>query len=93
MEIHWINEDYKEGGRVFDSEWEVDEWVDSLYSDFGGCLRTNVGYATPDEKVFLRLSKELPRWAEYTHALSEIHRDTQIVDGRTIYRMWITARA
>ncbi|MFB5192578.1 hypothetical protein [Alicyclobacillus fastidiosus] len=91
MEIEWINEQYKESNRIFDSKWEVEEWVNSLYSDFSGCLRTNVGYATPDENVFLRLSEELPRWAEYTHAQVEIHTDTQIVDGKPLYKIWVTA--
>ena len=91
MEIEWINEQHKEGNRIFDSKWEVEEWVDSLFPDFGGCVRTNVGYATPDEKVFLRLSEELPRWAEYTHSNVGIYTDKQMVGGKMIYKIWVTA--
>ena len=34
MEVHWINGQYQEDERFFDSQFEVYEWTDSLYQDF-----------------------------------------------------------
>ncbi|MEK3748322.1 hypothetical protein NYE25_08760 [Paenibacillus sp. FSL E2-8871] len=44
MDIEWINEHYKESNKILDSTREVYEWADSLYPDFSGGLRVNVGY-------------------------------------------------
>lgn len=33
MEIHWANGQYREDNRIFDSQFEVYEWTDSLYQD------------------------------------------------------------
>lgn len=53
MEIYWVNGQYQEDERIFDSQFEVYEWTDSLYQDFSnGFLRKeNIGFATPDVKV------------------------------------------
>lgn len=50
MEIYWVNGQYQEDVRIFDSKFEVYEWTDSLYQDFSnGFLRKeNIGYTTPD---------------------------------------------
>ena len=49
MNITWINENYKEANRIFDSSFEVYEWADSLYPDFGGGMYTYVGYESLDK--------------------------------------------
>jgi hypothetical protein len=66
MDIEWINEKYKEANRIMDSDHEVYEWADSLFPDFAGGLRVNIGYATPDDKVYAYLVEYLPKWASYT---------------------------
>lgn len=32
--VIWINGSHKEDNRIFDSEFEVDEWARALYPDF-----------------------------------------------------------
>ncbi|MDQ0878270.1 hypothetical protein QFZ77_006929 [Paenibacillus sp. V4I3] len=90
MDIEWINEKYKEANRIFDSTWEVYEWADSLYPDFAGGLRVNVGYATPDDKVFAHLAEHLPKWASNNNIRINVNTSKDLVDGKMIYRIWIT---
>jgi hypothetical protein len=90
MDIEWINEKYKEANRVFDSPWEAREWGDSLYPDFAGGLRPNVGYATPDHKVYVYLLEHLPKWALYNNVQIEVHTSLELVDEKMLYRLWVT---
>ena len=73
LDIEWINDKYKEANRIFDSTCEVYEWANALYPDFAGGLRVNVGYATPDDKVYAYLVEHLPKWASYTNAKIMVH--------------------
>ncbi|NRD76576.1 hypothetical protein HPT25_03605 [Bacillus sp. BRMEA1] len=51
--ITWINGNYKEDNRIFDSKNQAEEWADALLPDSSPYLlgKIDVGYATPDEKV------------------------------------------
>lgn len=93
MAITWINERYPEGNRIFDSEREAEEWADSLFDDFAGGIAVNVGYATPDKKVFSFLSKFLSDWVNYNNAQVIIHSETEYVGGNPLYKIWVTAQA
>jgi len=92
MEIIWVNGQYQEDERIFDSQFEVYEWTDSLYQDFSnGFLRKeNIGYATPDAKVIDCLTELIPQWAGYTNVNVILHKDIIEIDGKDLYRIWIT---
>ncbi len=92
MSIQWINERYPEGNRIFDSMREAEEWADSLFSDFAGSMESNVGYATPDRKVFDFLSEFLPKWARYNHSDITIHTDIEQFDQKPLYKIWVTLK-
>lgn len=78
-------------GRIFDSEWEAQEWADSLATDFFPL--DDVGYVTPDEKVFGWLCRLLPQWMTYEDFPTTIHTAIGMVDGRRIYKIWVTRAA
>ncbi|MEK5486980.1 MULTISPECIES: hypothetical protein [unclassified Lysinibacillus] len=90
MEIYWVNGQYQEDEQIFDSQFEVYEWTDSLYQDFSnGFLRKeNIGYATPDIKVIDCLTELIPQWAEYMNVYVTMHRDKIEVDCKKMYRIW-----
>ena len=90
MEIHWVNGQYREDDRIFDSQFEVYEWTDSLYQDFSNCFfrEENVGYATPDVKVIDCLIELITQWAGYTNVNVILHSDKIEVDGKYMYRIW-----
>lgn len=90
LEIHWVNGQYREDERIFDSQFEVHEWTDSLYQDFAYCFfrKELVGYATPDIKVIDYLTKLIPEWAENVNVKVILHRDEIHVDGNYMYRIW-----
>lgn len=90
MNIEWINEKYKEANRIFDSSFEVYEWADSLYSDFGGGLYTYVGYASPDKNVFDYLIENLPKWIELNKANNIVNTSIEQIEGKVIYKIWIS---
>ncbi len=92
MEIIWVNGQYQEDERIFNSQFEVYEWTDSLYQDFSnGFLRKeNIGYATPDAKVIDCLTELIPQWAGYTNVNITLHKDIIEIDGKDLYRIWIT---
>lgn len=92
MIIHWVNGQYPEDQRVFDSQVEVYEWTHSLYPDFSNCLfrEASVGYATPDEKVIEYLSELIPKWADYLNVRVTLHTDKVLEDSEYIYRIWTT---
>jgi hypothetical protein len=90
MNIEWINEKYGESDKIFDSYWEVYEWADSLYPDFAGGLRVNVGYATPDVKVFTCLLEHIPEWASNNNVKRQVNTSQQLIDGKIIYKVWVT---
>ncbi|SFS76548.1 hypothetical protein [Paenibacillus sp. BC26] len=90
MDIEWINENYKEANMIFESSWEAFEWTDSLYSDFAGGLRVNVGYATPDDKVYTLLVEHLPKWANNNKVKLNVNTSQDLVDGKIIYKIWVT---
>ncbi|WP_438491566.1 hypothetical protein [Paenibacillus sp. IHBB 3054] len=90
MNIEWINEDYKEANKIFDSTREVCEWADSLYPDFAGGQRVNVGYATPDDKVYTYLVEHLPKWASNNNVMININTSQDLVNGKMIYKIWVT---
>ncbi len=96
MEVYWVNGQYQEDERIFDSLFEVYEWVDSLYQDFSnGFLRKEtIGYATPDVKVIDCLTELIPQWAGYTNVNVNVtmHRDKIEVDGKDMYRIWTSSR-
>jgi hypothetical protein len=95
VDIKWINGRYNEDIRIFDTSWEVEEWVDSLYTDFAGEGFVNVGYATPDEKVANHLAFRLPQWLEYARTwnpflprLTIRTETTTNSDSTPIYKVW-----
>ncbi|MCS1382449.1 hypothetical protein NXZ75_09600 [Lysinibacillus sphaericus] len=90
MEIHWVNGQYREDNRIFDSPFEVYEWTDSLYQDFSNHFlrEENVGYASPDVKVIDCLTELIPQWAGYINVVVILHRDVIEVDGKYLYRVW-----
>lgn len=90
MEIHWVNGQYREDNRIFDSPFEVYEWTDSLYQDFSNHFlrEENVGYASPDVKVIDCLTELIPQWAIYINVVVILHRDVIEVDGKNVYRVW-----
>ena len=90
MKIHWVNGQYLEDNRIFDTENEVYEWSNSLYGDFLGCLVTkvNVGYTTPDEKVVNSLEKLIPKWANYLNIMVVVQKDKINVNNKYLYRIW-----
>lgn len=85
--IIWINGNYKEDNRIFDSKIQAKEWADSLLPEFGPYLisQVNVGYETPDEDVINYLEYFLPKWATYNNAKISIHREKTIRDGQDLY--------
>ncbi|UQZ36697.1 hypothetical protein C2I18_26095 [Paenibacillus sp. PK3_47] len=90
MDIKWINEDYKEAGKIFDSIREVNEWADSLYPDFAGGLRVHVGYASPDANVHTYLAEHLPQWADYNNVRINVNTSKELINGIMIYKIWVT---
>lgn len=92
MSIKWINGQYKEDSRIFDSEFEAEEWVDGLFTDFSIYMNNevNVGYATLDKKVMEFLSVYLLKWAEWLGVKVNIHTDEEKVDGKVLYKIWTT---
>ncbi|MEK5068650.1 hypothetical protein [Sporosarcina sp. FSL K6-1508] len=90
MEIQWLNGQYPEDKRIFDSQMEVYEWTNSLYPDFSNCLfsEINVGYGTPDEKVIDYLTELLPQWADYLNVEVIVHKDKIKEDGKYVYKIW-----
>lgn len=100
MDIRWISGRYNEDNRIFDSSWEVEEWVDSLYSDFAGAGFVNVGYATPDEKVATNLTSCLPDWLTFATKTNPflqgltVRTETSTAPEDTpIYKVWIVSIA
>lgn len=95
MCIKWIHGRYKEDSRVFDSEFEAEEWADSLYSDIVGEGFVHVGYATPDKKVADFLIRHILRWAEFVRtgnpSLPPViaGTSTDTLDGQPLYKVWI----
>lgn len=92
MEINWVNGQYPEDNSIFDSQFEVYEWTNSLYQDFSNCFfrEENVGYITPDVKVIDCLTELIPQWARYTNVNVILHRDKIEVDSKYVYRIWIS---
>jgi hypothetical protein len=88
--VKWINGSYKEDNRIFDSEFEAEEWTDALYPDFVPFLanKMNVGYKTPDEKVIKYLADFLPGWACSNDINVRICTEKTTVDGQIIYKIW-----
>jgi hypothetical protein len=88
--VRWINGNYKEDNRIFDSEIQAEEWVDALYPDFVPYLfnKINVGYATPDEKVIKYLANYLPEWARFNNVNVSIHIEKINKDGQVIFIIW-----
>lgn len=85
--MRWIHEEAPStlDRRIFDSEWEAQEWADSLSDDFFPLH--DVGYATPDVKVFRWLCKLLPQWQTYEEFPTTIYTAIEIVDGRPCYKI------
>lgn len=88
--VKWINGNYKEDNRIFDSEFEVKEWSEALYPDFVAYLndKTNVGYATPDEKVIKYLASLFPQWAAYINIQVDVCTGKTEINGQIIYKIW-----
>lgn len=93
MEIHWVNGQYPEDKRIFDSQMEVYEWSHSLYPDFSNYIfrKVNVGYATPDEKVINYLSELIPQWADHLNVQIVVHKDQINIDSKYLYRIWTSS--
>ncbi|MEW9053810.1 MAG: hypothetical protein AB2392_21805 [Neobacillus sp.] len=74
---------------IFDSEYEVEEWVDSLYSDMVPYLANNIniGYATPDQKVVKSLENHLPCRVDFNEVNIQIHSEKGKEDGKVIYKI------
>jgi len=94
--IRGISGRHDEDNRIFDSSWEVEEWVDSLYSDFVGEGFVNVGYATPYEKVALYLTDCLPdlvtfltKTNPFVHGLTVRTETSTTPEGTPIYKVRI----
>lgn len=88
--VKWINGSHKEDNRIFDSEFEVEEWAEALYPDFVAYLSeiNNVGYATPDEKVIKYLASLFPQWADYINLQIGVCTGKIEIDGKIIYKIW-----
>lgn len=86
-DVKWINGSHKEDNRIFDSEFEAEEWADSIYPDFVAFLSetTNVGYATPDEKVIKYLVTLFPQWAEYSNLQSGVGTGKAEINDQIFY--------
>lgn len=76
---------------IFDTKWEVEEWVDSLYSDFVNGGWTNMRYAAPDEKLFLHLYDKLLRWGECSYSKFIIQTNTELFSGQPLFTIWLTS--
>ncbi|MGG2028009.1 hypothetical protein AB1282_20115 [Gottfriedia sp. S16(2024)] len=89
--IIWINGSYKEDNYIFETHLQAEMWADALYPDFGQylCSNTNVGYATPDEKVIKCLSELLPEWINYNKTNGSICLGEEKINGRIIFKIWI----
>ncbi|MEO4052624.1 hypothetical protein [Solibacillus sp. CAU 1738] len=92
MDINWVNGQYAEDTRLFDSLHEAYEWTDSLYQDFSHSFyrRERVGYATPDEKVIDYLTDFLPEWASFINVQVNVHKEKLRVSDNFIFRIWVT---
>ena len=88
--VMWINGSHKEDNRIFDSEFEVEEWARALYPDFVAFLsnHTNVGYATPDEKVINYLAVLFPQWAHNLDLKVRVCTTKIEKNGQIIYKIW-----
>lgn len=87
--IKWINGSHKEDNRIFNSEFEVEEWAGALYPDFVAYLsEINVGYATPDEKVIKYLASLFPQWADYINLQIGVCTGKTEINGQIIYKIW-----
>lgn len=88
--VIWINGSHKEDNRIFDSEFEVEEWARALYPDFAAYLsdQMNVGYATPDAKVINYLAFLFPTWIDYINLQVGICTGKTEINGQIIYRIW-----
>jgi len=88
--VIWINGIHKEDNRIFDSEFEVDEWARALYPDFVAYVsdQTNVGYATPDEKVINYLASLFPKWAVNINLQVNVCTGKTEINGQIIYKIW-----
>ncbi|WP_080846260.1 hypothetical protein [Cytobacillus gottheilii] len=85
-----ISGGYKEDHMIFDSEYEVEEWVESLYSDVVPYLANNmnVGCVTPEKKLVKSLENYLPSWADFNEVNIQIHSEQGKEDGKVIYKIW-----
>ncbi len=98
MPIHWMNGHYKEDDIIFDSNWEAQEWADSICSDFvcsGFFGYEAIGYATPDEKVaaylceFVSKSAEFIRIQDQSLPMLTLKTSSEEMEGRVVYKVWI----
>jgi len=90
--VQWINGSYKEDNYIFETQLQAEMWADALYPDFGLYLhsKTNVGYATPDEKVIKCLSEFLPEWIIYNNNTNgSICLSEEKINGKIIYKIWV----
>lgn len=88
--VNWINGSHKEDNRIFDSEFEVKVWTEALYPDFVAYLsdKSNVGYATPDEKVIIYLASLFPQWAVSINLQIGVCTGKTEINGQIIYKIW-----
>ncbi len=88
--VKWINGSHKEDDRIFDSEFEVKEWTEALYPDFVAYLNnnSNVGYATPDERVIKYLASLFPQWAVYINMQIDVCTEKTETNGKIIFKIW-----
>ncbi len=89
--VQWINGNYKEDNYIFETHRQAEMWADALYPDFALYLlsKTNVGYATPDEKVIKCLAELLPEWLSYNKTVGSIYLGEEKINGKIIFKIWI----
>ncbi|MDQ0888896.1 hypothetical protein QFZ81_003984 [Paenibacillus sp. V4I9] len=66
------------------------EVTEGYLKQFTNTKGINVGYATPDDKVFAHLAEHLPKWASNNNVRINVNTSKDLVDGKMIYRIWIT---
>lgn len=68
----------------------MEEWARALYPDFVAYLTdiTNVGYATPDEKVINYLASHFPLWFDYINLQVGVCTGKTEINGQIIYKIW-----
>lgn len=88
--VIWINGSNQEDNRIFDSKFEVEEWAQALYPDFAAYLseQTNVGYATPDEKIINYLVSLFPEWIDNINLQVGVCTGKTEINGQIIYKIW-----